>query len=209
MPNITGPAFGFPSTSGGAVTAGIPADKYGFLGASPIAPKYSNLVKAGKVFNAFAIVTAPVIFTTAAGTGGPLLWNPTASGVDAHILAVGFSSSVVTTVAGGLGLSGAGGQTAAPTSTTAIDKSGNNMIGGGASTTSQYRVGTVTNVGTFFLPFAQFHTGALTVDTTGMTWVPIEGAVICPPSSWVSVAGTATLSTLVVSVALVWAEMPV
>lgn len=209
MSLIQGTSFSFPAaaqTSGNST--GVPSGYVGELLHSNVLGKYSSLVKAGKVFSAYAIVTAPVIFSTAAGTGGPLLWNRPSSGVDAHILAVGFSTSVVTTVAGGIGLTGGPGQVAAPTSTTAIDASGNMLVGGPASACTPYRVGTPVAAGLQLVPFAQFHTGALTVDTTGLGWIDFDGSMIVPPGSWASPAGTATLSTLVVSMALIWAELP-
>lgn len=208
MPNITAPQFSLPSASGNSQQAGTPCDKYGFLGVSEILSRYSNLVKAGKVFSAYATLTAPVIFTTAAGTGGPILHNPANSGIDAHLLAVGFSTSVVTTVAGGLGITGNSGQTAALTSTTAADGKLNHLIGSANPTCNVFRVGTPTTAGASLVPFAQFHTGALTVDTTGLNWVYLDGLYVVPPASWASPAGTATLSTLQVQVGLVWAELP-
>lgn len=188
---------------------GVPSGFLGELVTSQIFPKYSSLGKLGALFCAYATLTAPVIFTTAAGTGGPLLWNKPNSGIDAHVLAVGFSTSVVTTVAGGLGFTGNAGQTVAPTATTAIDASGSTLIGGPVTQLGGvYRVGTVANAGNIFLPFAQFHTGALTVDNTGITWQDIDGGIIIPPGSWGSPAGTATLSTLQIQVGLLWAELP-
>jgi hypothetical protein len=187
---------------------GVPSGLANELVVSELLGRYSNLVKLGVVYSAYATLTAPVIYTTAIGTGGPLLWNPPGSGVDAHMLAVGFSSSVVTTVAGGVGITGNGGQAVAPTTTTAIDASGNMLISGGAPSCSVYRIGTPANAGNRLVPFAQFHTGALTVDTTGLTWVPIDGIWICPPGAWMSPAGTATLSTLQIQIATVWAELP-
>lgn len=188
---------------------GIPSGFTNELIVSEISAKYSTLAKLGVLYSAYATLTAPVIFSTAAGTGGPLLWNKPNSNFDAHILAVGFSTSVVTTVAGGLGLTGNAGQSIAPTATTAIDASGSLFIGGNATSLGGiYRVGTPTNAGNIFMPFAQFHTGALTVDTTGLTWVDIGGAFIIPPGTWGSVAGTATLSTLQVQVGIIWAELP-
>lgn len=188
---------------------GIPSGFNNELVVSELMAKYSTLAKLGVLFSAYATLTAPVIFSTAAGTGGPLLWNKPSSNFDAHILAVGFSSSVVTTVAGGLGFTGNAGQIIAPTATTAIDASGSLFIGGNnTSLGGVYRVGTPTNAGNIFLPFAQFHTGALTVDTTGLTWIDIGGAIIIPPSCWGAVAATATLSTLQVQVGVIWAELP-
>lgn len=187
---------------------GVPSGIVNEFLVSEVLGRYSNLVKTGRVYSAYATLTAPVIFTTAAGTGGPLLWNPPASGLDAHILAIGFSTSVVTTVAGGIGITGNAGQAVAPTATTAIDASGNMLIGGGNSAMSAYRVGTPTNAGNRLTPFAQFHTGALTVDTTGITWVPIDGLIVVAPGSWASPAGTATLTTLQVQIGVIWAELP-
>lgn len=209
MPLLQGGPFSLPAQAqvSGNPT-GVPSGYMGELLISGLMAKYSSLVKAGKVFNSYATLTAPVAYSTAAGTGGPLLWNRPNSGVDAHILAVGFSTSVVTTVAGGLGVTGNAGQDVAPTTTTAIDASGNSLVGGAASACTTYRVGTPANAGNFFVPFAQVHTGALTVDTTGLLWVDLGGIVVVPPAAWASIAATAALTTLQAQVALVWAELP-
>lgn len=186
----------------------IPSGQFGELVISELLPRYSTLSKKGQLFCAYATLTAPVIYTTAAGTGGPLLWNKPNSGFDAHILAVGFSSSVVTTVAGGLGLTGNSGQNTAPSSTTAIDASGPLYIGGANTALGGvYRVGTVTNAGNVFFPLAQFHTGALTSDTTGVTWIDVGGAFVIPQGAWGGIAATATLTTLAVQVGIIWAEL--
>lgn len=158
---------------------------------------------------AHAIVTAPVIYTTAAGTGGPLLWNPPSTGVNAVILAVGFGVTTVTTVAAALGLTGNSGQTSAPGSTTAIDSRTNLYIGGAQAACSVYRVGTPTNAGGFFIPFGALHTGALTVDNTSTAWINIDGMLIVPPGCWASIAASATATTTVAQLAMVWEEVPV
>jgi hypothetical protein len=209
MPLIqTGPLNLSQKTPGGN-NVGIPSGFFGELVISELIARYSNLCKANALFGAYATLTAPVIFTTAAGTGGPLLWNKPNSGIDAHILAVGFSSSVVTTVAGGIGLTGNSGQVTTPTSTTAIDASGPLYLGGANTQLGGvFRVGTVSNAGNVFIPVAQFHTGALTVDTTAVTWMDVGGAMIVPPGGWGSLAGTATLTTLQVQVGVIWAELP-
>jgi hypothetical protein len=161
----------------------------------------------GNLFMAHAIVTAPVIYTTAAGTGGPLIWNGSSNKV-LSILKVGIGITVVTTVAAALGLTGNSGQTSAPTSTTAIDSSGNLLIGGPASAASAFRVGTVTNAGKFLIPLCDLHTGALTVDNFGLGWFDIAGAVTVPPNSWVSLAASATATTTVMQAAIIWEELP-
>ena len=181
------------------------AGKDGALIVSEYAARYQELTRLSKVFNAYAIVTAPVIFSTAAGTGGPLLWNGSAD-VDAVLLAVGFGSTVVTTVAASLGMTGATGQPVAPTTTTAADAQGEGYIGGPVALCTPYRVGTPLVAGQFFLPFAQVHTGALTVDTTGVQWVDLGGSIIVPPQCWASPAASATATTLVAQISLVSAE---
>ena len=209
MPQIQAPAVAVPNKAFPGNITGVGSGVAGELVVSELMGRYATLVKTGRVQTAYALMTAPVIYSTAAATGGPLIWNKPGSGLDAHLLAVAFSSSVVTTVAGGLGITGASGQNAAPSTATAIDASGNALVGGPSSGMGGvYRLGTVANAGGFFVPFAEFHTGALTVDTFGLTWVPLDGMFLCPPGGWISVAGTATLTTLQVAVALVWAELP-
>lgn len=172
--------------------------------------RYYEASARGNLFVAHAIVTAPVIYTTEAGTGGPLLWNGSAvtpgRHVKANILAVGFGVTTVTTVAAALGLTG-GAQAAAPTSTTAIDSTANLLIEGDDSRCTTYRVGT-TEENKFFMPFAHVHTGALTVDTTGIQWVDLAGMITVEPGNFVSVAASATATTLVASICLVWEEVP-
>src|SRR6185369_5697280 len=90
--------------------------------------RYYEQASRGNVFMAQAIVTAPVIYTTAAGTGGPLLWNGSTT-VKAALLAVGWGVTTVTTVAAAFGITGGGGQPSAPTSTTAIDGRANLLMG--------------------------------------------------------------------------------
>jgi hypothetical protein len=175
--------------------------------------RYYEASQRGNLFVAHAIVTAPVIWSTEAGTGGPLLWNGSAIGtnpgrqVKANILAVGFGVTTVTTVAAALGFTGSV-QAAAPTSTTAIDSTGNLLIGGAASRCTAYRVGT-TSANIFFMPFAHVHTGGLTVDTTGVQWIDVGGMITVEPGNCVAIAASATATTLVASISLVWEEIGV
>jgi hypothetical protein len=197
-----GPTFG-----GSGTASPFRAD---ITGAQVITDAHGRLYeasRAGNLYVAHAIVTAPVIFSTAAGTGGPLLWNGTTNKL-CSILKIGLGVTVVTTVAAALGLTGNTGQTSAPTSTTAIDSSKNLYIGGQASGATVFRVGTPTNAGNFFLPFAQLHTGALTVDTSGVLWIDIDGAVTVPPNAWCSVAASATATTAVCQISMIWEELP-
>ncbi len=164
----------------------------------------------GNIYAAYAAVTAPVIYSTAAGTGGPLLWNGSSGGakVNAFLLAVTYGMSVASTVAGAIGITGNTGQSSAPTPTTAITTVANLNIGGQSPACTAYNVGTVANAGNFFLPVGLVHTGALTVDTTDDNWVDLGGAIVVPPGAWASVAASATLTSAVMQIGLVWAEVP-
>mgnify|MGYP004704262161 CR=1 FL=1 len=171
---------------------------------------YYDLCKNQQVFAARAIVTAPVIFSTAAGTGGPLLWNNSGSSdeeVDAVILGITCALTTVTTVAAALGLTGGAGQTSAPGSTTAIDTVANLNIGGPSPRCNTYRVGTPSAAGGFFLPLLGLSTGALTVDNELLGFIDIGGLVIVPNGSWASIAASATALTTVAQIGLIWAEI--
>jgi hypothetical protein len=171
--------------------------------------RYYEQARRGNLFMAQAIVTAPVIYTTAAGTGGPLLWNPPTSGVNAVILAVSMGITVVSTVAAALGLTGNTGQTSAPTTTTAIDGRANLFLGRPASASTPYRIGTPANAGAFLLPFAALHTGALTVDNMPIGFVDVGGAFIIPPGAWGSIAASATATTAVGTFGMIYEEVPI
>lgn len=183
--------------------------RQGDLIVSDLHARYYTQAYYQNLYWARAVVTAPVIFTTAAGTGGPLIWNPVNSKTNVVVLGLSLAVTTVTTVAAGLGITGASGQTSAPTSTTAIDSQQNAYIGGAASTATPFRVGTPTNAGTFFIPFFHLHTGALTTDTSGAHWVDIGGSVVCPPGSWVAVAASATATTTVAQIGMLYVEVPI
>lgn len=195
----------------GADGAQLPdrAGRMGDMIISELQGRYYEMAARGRLFSAFAIVTAPVIFSTAAGTGGPLLWNPPTSGKNVSVLAITCGITVVTTVAAALGLTGNTGQTSAPTSTTAIDQRSSGLIGGQASVSTPFRVGTPTNAGNFFFPLLQLGTGALTVDDICLGWIDVGGAVVCPPGAWVSIAASATATTTVAQLGMLYAEVPV
>ena len=184
----------------GALTQGMQNDSY-----------YAYATR-GQVFNAFAAVTAPVIYTTAAGTGGPLLWNGSGIGgvraVNAVLLGLTCALTVVSTVAAALGITGNKGQTAVPSATSPITASGNCLVGGNGPQCNVYSVGTPTNAGNFFLPLVQLGTGALTVEDVNLGYIDLQGMVVVPPGSWASVAASATATTTVAQIGLIWAEVP-
>lgn len=188
--------------------AGIRLGNHGQQIISQLHGSYYEQSVRGNLYMAQAIVTAPVIYTTAAGTGGPLLWNNSTT-VKASIIAVGWGVSTVSTVGAAIGLTGGTGQTAAIGSTTAIDSVKNCYLGGSLPACTTYRVGTPASAGSFFLPFGALHTGALTVDTTGFQWFDVSGLITVPQYGWVSLAASATASTTVMSVSMIWEEIPV
>lgn len=175
---------------------------------SELAGRYYEMARNKRLFMAHAIVTAPVVYTTAAGTGGPLLWNGSTN-INASILAVSVAlTTVATTTAMGLGITGNTGQTSAPTSTTVIDSTRNLFLGGAASNCTTYRIGTPTNAGNFLIPLVSLHLGANTVDTMLSTFIDVGGMLIIPPGGWCSVAATATATAAVLSIGLIWTEVP-
>lgn len=181
---------------------------YGVSGSS-----YYDLARQGRVFAAFAAaVTGTVIYSTAAGTGGPLLWNGSASAptpVNAVILAASAAITTASAADFALGLTGNSGQSSAPSSTTAITTVQNLLIGGVAPACTAYKVGTPSSAGDFFLPLINITTAALTTIPIVDDYVDLAGAVVVPPGAWVSLAGSATGTTSVLQCGLVWAEIPV
>jgi hypothetical protein len=208
MPNITAPALTFPAKSFPAQQAGAPSGVIGDLIFSEVMGRYATLAKAQKLFYASVSVTAPVIYSTAAQLG-PMIWNRPGSGLDAHILAVLVSQpSTAYTVAGSIGW-GANLQPTAPTTPTAITPT-NCYAGGPAS-----GMGAVNSVGTVlvlpvptFLPLIAVNTGAISVTAIATSWMDVGGSVIVGPGTVGYVCGSATLSTGVAIIGLVWAELP-
>lgn len=194
---------------------------YGTQGSS-----YYDLARKGQVFMAQAIVTAQVGFGTAAGTGGPLLWNGTGgvnttgtqlAGVNAVILGLSYAiTTAATTTNYSIGLTGGPSQAAAPTSTTAIDGLTCTRVGSGNPTGAQgmgnqcsvYRIGTLSTAGKWFFPCATVSTAAITTILPQENYVDLAGMFIVPPGSWIAVSASATATASVMQIGLVWAEIP-
>jgi hypothetical protein len=70
-----------------------------------------------------------------------------------------------------------------------------------------YRKGTVATAGSWFQPVYSVGTGAVTTDIQDLTWTDLHGSIIVPPGSWAAVAASATLTSAVVSIGLIWAEV--
>lgn len=208
MPNISGPAFSLPLRAFPAGQAGVPVGVVGELTFSEVLAKYATLVKLQKVFYTSAIITAPVIFSTAAQLG-PMLWNRPASGLDAHILAIGVGQpTTASTVAGALGWA-SNVQATAPTSPTAITAV-NAYAGGGPSTMGGvFSTATVIVLPTpIFLPLTGVNTGAVTTQGVSSSFIDVGGALIVGPGNVGYACASATLSSGVFTIGLLWAELP-
>ncbi len=209
MPNITAPALSFPSKAFPAQQAGAPSGIVGELLFSEVMGKYATLAKSQKVYYTSAAITAPVGFATSGTQLGPMLWNKPGSGIDAHLLAICVASpTTASTVAGAIGWA-SNAHTTAPTSPTAITAV-NAYAGGGPS-----QLGAVNSAGVLlilpvpiFLPLIAVDTGAISVNGVAANWLDVGGAVIVGPGTIGYVCGSATLSTLVVQIGIVWAELP-
>lgn len=198
-----------PQTLADGVEEAFRMGKSGETIVSELHGRYYEQAYRGNLYIAQAIVTAPAAYSATAGVGGPLIWNPPGSGVNVVCLAVSLGITVVSTVAAAIGLTGNVGQTVAPTSSTAIDGNAPGLIGAASPKSKAYRIGTVVNGGSFLLPVADVHTGALTTDTGSARFVDIGGAVIIPPGAWGAVAASAAATTLVAQIGLIYEEVPV
>lgn len=173
---------------------------------------YYDLARQGMVYSALATVTTPGIWSTAAGVGGPLLWNNSAKDgsarVNAVLLAVGVSVTTASGAASGLGITGNTAQSAAPGSTTAIDALANMLIGGPLPQCHVYRIGTPSSAGNFFQPTHALDTAAVTAQPLALSWVDLAGSIVVPPTGWASVAAAAVATSAVLAIGLLWAEIP-
>jgi len=181
----------------------------GELSVSELLGKYATLTKLGKVFYTSAIITAPVIFSTAAQLG-PMLWNRPGSGVDAHILAVSVGSpTTASTVAGAISWA-SNTQATVPTTATALTVM-NAYAGGGVSA-----MGGVFSTATILVaptnvpfPLVAVNTGAITTGALTSNFIDLGGALQVSPGTVGYVCGNATLTAGVFTIGLMWAELPV
>ncbi len=211
MPNITAPALSFPTKAFPTQQAGVPVASIGELGMGALCGKYATLVKAGKVFYTSAIVTAPVIFSSASQLG-PVLWNKPGSNIDAYILGISVGSPTTASgVSGGIGWV-SNVQATAPTTPTAITAV-NAYAGGGVSQLAQ--VATIAGVVgilpvPIFLPMVGVNTGAITTQVLGTSgFVDVGGLLVIGPGSFGAVTANATLTSVVLTLGVMWAELNV
>ena len=212
MPNISAPALSFPAKSFPTQQAGAPVASLGELGMGALLGKYATLVKAGKVFYTSAIITAPVIFSTATQLG-PVLWNKPGSNLDAYILAVSVGSpTVATSVPGAIGWA-SNVQSTQPSATVTAITAVNAYAGGGPSQLA----GVMTLTGSvgilptpIFLPMVGVNTGAITTQVlAGPSYVDVAGMLIIGPGNVGYVCANATLTSGVFTIGVLWAELNV
>ncbi len=219
MPNITAPPLTFPSKSFPGAPQGAPTGAMGELGISQILPKYSTLVKSGKVFYTSAIFTAPVIFSTAAQVG-PVFWNRPGSGIDMHVLALSVGSPTTQwtgTIAGAIGIA-TNTQPTAPTlggAGTVALTTVNAYAGGGNSQLGAVLLGTTANPATvlvlpvpIFNPIIAVSGGAITTPViAGSSYVDVGGSIVINPGYVGYVATSATLTSGVITIGVLWCEL--
>jgi hypothetical protein len=208
MPNITAPPFSLPLKSFPAQQAGAPAGAMGELSMSELLGKYATLTKLGRVYYTSAIITAPVIFSTA-GQLGPMLWNRPGSNVDAHLLGVGVSSpTTASAVAGALSYA-SNTQATVPTSATSLTVM--NAYAGGP----QSAMGGVFSTATILVaptnvpfPLVAVNTGAITTGSLTQCFVDLGGVFQVSQGAIGYICGNATLTSGVFTIGLLWAELP-
>lgn len=166
----------------------------------------------GNVYAAFAAAQTPAVYTGTALTG-PILYNNSAAsggkGFTAYLLALSYGLTVATTVAGALGVAVGNQGTSAPGTNTAITLTGNLNPAGQASACSVFNTATMANAPTAFMPTGHVQTGAITVATDDDNLVPLGGAIMVPAGGYyAAVAASATLTTGVLQIGLVWIEIP-
>ena len=172
--------------------------------------RYYEAAYRGNVFWAGALVTAPVIFSTAAGSGGPFIWNQSLT-KNLVLLKMTCAIAVVSTVAGALGI-GLGTSTA-PSSITVPDAcfAANNpgVLLTGTTNAVVGRIATPSAAAVNFFPVFSINTGALTVAAGLQMTYEFDGGIIVPPGSFATICSSATLSTLQAKLGLCWMEVPI
>ena len=173
---------------------------------------YLHYARQGQVFTSYHTITSMSAYTATAVVG-PLLWNGSAlTSAKQRVMVVPLSLGIGVTTASAaavaVGLTGASGQAAAPTSTTAVTAQAPTYIGGAASIATPYNAGTVGTAGTFLLPTHSIGTGAVALASGTLQWADIGGSIVVPAGSWVGVQASATATTSVLQIGLVWAEIP-
>ena len=210
MPTITAPPFAFPARSFPSQQAGSPSGLAGELSVSQLVGRYGTLAKAQKLFYASAIITAPVIYSTAI-QGGPMIWNRPGSGLDAHILAISIGAPTTATgVAGSLGWA-SNVQATAPTTPTAI-VAVNCYAGGGPS-----GMGAINSTGTVivlpvptFAPLIPINTATAGTAMSALLQsnIDVAGMFVVSPGNVGYVCSSATLTSGVLTIGVLWAELP-
>ena len=210
MPYIQTSSLAIPAKNqlGNANSSGVPSGLAGELVLTELLPRYSTLVKLGKVFTArSALQTLSVAGTAMTGL---IVWNssPAGSGVDLHLLKASGNVAVTSATLTGIAVAYGKGQVSTPGTVTAAVQS-NDYIGGGLGYGTAYTIATMTNA-----PVAQYdvlhNTAAIAVtgEDSGFQ-LDFEGSIIVPPQQYVTfVALGAASAASAVNLSLKWAELP-
>jgi hypothetical protein len=194
-----------PQTASDNSTVTARGTKDGALVFGQLHTRYFEQTVRKNVFVASATITAATIYT-GANVGGPFIWNNTNS-INVAILGIGCAITTASGATGAIGFTGNNGQTAAPTATSAIGTRSSGLIGAATSQSTPYSFASATNVGSFFFPVFSIETGATSTIPASMAWVDIGGLIICPPNAWIAVAASATLTSSVLQIGIMYEEV--
>lgn len=200
----------------GDTTAADNADSYGRAGrtgeqmVSMIHGKHYESARLGNIFFAWAVCTAPIIWSTEVGTGGPVIYNPSSTHV-ASILAVGYGVTTASGVIGALGFTGGYDQAATFATSTTITTGGgpNCLLVNNSSSRMEAYLDADTNTNRWFYPFASVTTRALTATDYRFNWLDVGGKFVVGEDAFIAISASATLTSFVADVCVVWEEVPV
>jgi hypothetical protein len=164
-------------------------DKQGAMMVSTLAARYYNNAYFGNVFGAYAAGVA----TSLAGTAmvGLQIWNGSSGSTAVNIVLTRVSGFIAVTSASttGLVIATGTGQTTAPTSTTAVTRSGSNFIGSAyASKVTAYNAGTFVNAPTALIPVMHNTAAIATTGEDPGYQVDIDGGLIIGPNCYAAMA---------------------
>ena len=168
--------------------------------------RYYETAYRKQLFYAYTAVT--LLSVASAAPSGTFLWNRT-NGVNLVLQKIFLQVSVTSASLTGIALQAGpvGNQTAAPTGQTAATSYGSAFIGGGFPSALALNAATVTTTGAVVANLAH-NTAAIAVTGADQLVVDLEGSIIVPPFTWVSLCALGGNSAAAaVSSTMFWEEV--
>ena len=171
--------------------------------------QYLEAVLGGNCYKLVVTGAAATAFTGGAG-GTPLcsIYNPTGSGKNASILAIGIASRVAASAAGTAGFNLWGGVSAANTGTATVPV---NMLtlqtGGSVVTGSSNAATTSTSAVALVLPVASYYWATAAGAFIAGSLFDVSGLVVCQPGNLVAFGATAALTSATYDISMIWEEV--